>query len=687
MYAIAVSQKEQERDLAIVSEAFRDLVAHYTGSDAHTKTVAAMEAIILGTEPVEPVPASIVQKLHGVSWPNIDPLLLGACFQHALDAAGEGEIENYHGGGLRRYLGAHYTSRENVVKVIEPLFLTDLVVRAQNGDSTLLDDIRELTFLDPAVGAAAFLVVIYEELRRIENGLLADGEKSGITLDQFFGIEVSPDAALVARLALQLARLRADDQYGESPPAEPTITVGNALRVEWADTVPAKNCSYIVGNPPFRGALKMTREQKADMFYIGEQHPDLSVGSLDLVSAWFVKAAVYMDAHKDDDSFMSLWDDIEAPALAAPKAAFVSTNSVVQGSHVPNLWGWMFARGIEIGFAYPSFRWENDSQNAAAVTTVIVGFGREGEFAKKYLFETDGAREVDFINGNLSDLNLAIVQEVRGTPLTYGVPTADLGNLARGAAFIIQPHERDEAVSTYPELDRWLPHYFGADEISKGRDRYCMWLVGAPNEVLENPWIAARLELIKQERLDSPKPETQAQATTPHIFSEIRQPADPYYAILTTSSAARDYIPIVPFEPSVIPANSLKVVEGASLSHFGQMTSRMHMAWMRHTSSRLGAGNDYSYSVASTYNTFPWLIGSNEAVEVAAQNVLDVRARYDMPIGRMYTDMPDDLLAAHKELDAVVDAWFGYEGDGSDDSRYAFLHPRYINLINSQNRP
>jgi len=654
---------------------------------------------------------ALIDHCRLIEWDLVSPLVFGSAFQGILEMdTKEITDELTHGGGKRREFGAHYTSEENILRVIRPLFLDEL--ESEIGESyseSLHTKIAKLTFLDPAVGCASFLVVIYRELRRLETAMLSHKGDIAVSdyrvsLGQLYGIEINPESAQIAHLALAIAEHQMNKEAESKLSStvaistEANITVGNALLLDWQSVLPSHACNYIIGNPPFRGALKMTRGQKADMKLMGKESGITTWGALDLVAAWFVKSALYINPTpvEHDDGLYDLFESspdtkdrkVAISGESAPiatKVAFVSTNSISQGLHIPNLWSWMFERGIEIGFAYPSFKWSNEASGHASVTVVIVGFGTSGSFTQKRIYSGETARDVDFINGGLTPLRVGAVEPIRGRTLSSGIPNAELGNLPRGKSFVVSAADRQEAVARNPKLERWLPPFVGADELTKNGEQYCLWLIDAPDDILKDPFIAARVEDIKRQRLESTKRETRDAAATPELFDEIRQPERSYLAIPTSSSGNRKYIPMKFLPASTIASNALKTLTGATPFHFAVLSSSMHMAWMRNTSARLGGGNDYSYSVASTYNTFPWLDSdewTTAALSALGSEILSVRELHkETPLGKLYTTMPDDLASAHNKLDSLLDASYGYTGDGSDDSRFEFLYALYTKSV------
>lgn len=623
----------------------------------------------------------------GLDWSPISPAIFGALFQSIMDEK------------ARRNLGAHYTSEKNILKLIQPLFLDEL--RAEfakiRSNRNKLHDFHEklatLTFLDPACGCGNFLVVAYRELRQLEmDVILVMYEKelaSGQTMDprllikcnvdQFYGIEIEEFPAQIAQVALWLTdhqmNLRVQEVFGNRfvrLPLEKSASIvhGNALRIDWNEVIPAKKLHYILGNPPFSGAMVMSDDARESF---GSVFSDLQgAGILDFVAAWYWLAAKYAYQSRI-------------------KTGFVSTNSITQGEQVGLLWRPMTDRyGVKINFAHRTFKWSNEARGKAAVHCVIIGFSQHDSASKIiYDYESiDGephAVAANYINPYLIDAP-DILLENRSDPLC-AVPSMRFGSMPRdGGNLLFTQIEFREFVSAEPSAAEWLRPYVGSEEFINGSWRWCLWLVGATPAVLRAmPKAMERVERTKQFRLASKAAATRKFATTPALFCQIAQPGTSYLLVPGVSSERRAYIPIGFMGPEVIANNLVFIVPEASLFHFGVMSSVMHMAWMRYTCGRLESR--YRYSKDIVYNNFPWPDAPSDkhrdAIESAAQGVLDARAQFpDSTLADLYDPltMPAPLVKAHQILDRAVDAAYGKRSFKSDSERVAFLFARYQEL-------
>jgi hypothetical protein len=630
-----------------------------------------------------------------LDWAAISPAIFGALFQSIMDDK------------ARRNLGAHYTSEENILKLIKPLFLDalwaefDKVKKNRNKLFEFHKKLRGLTFFDPACGCGNFLVIAYRELRLLELDILRASlalerefkqalvdifQLLSIDVDQFHGIEIEEFPAQIAQVALWLVdhqmNLKVSEEFGmyfaRIPlKTSPRIVHGNALTLDWNAVLPAERASYVMGNPPFVGAKFMDDAQRADVraVFAGIDN----AGLLDFVSAWYVKAARYIAGHPT-------------------RCAFVSTNSITQGEQVGVLWGWLLAHGIKIHFAHRTFSWSNEARGKAAVHCVIVGFGL-GEVAEKTIYEyadikgEPHALPAANINPYLVDAP-DVIAEGRMTALCPSKPIVNGSIPADGGNLILEPADRDELIANEPEAARWIRPYLGAEGFINGTMRYCLWLKNCPPDALRRmPAVMARVKAVQAMRKESSKAATREKAHTATRFTEDRQPeSGEYLALPRTSSENRAYIPIGYLSSEIIAANDLQLVPEAGLYEFGVLTSSMHMAWMRTTSGRLKS--DIRYSVKYTYNNFPWPSGSScnaggtdapadktrQAIEAAAQAVLDARAQFPgASLADLYDPltMPPALLKAHQKLDAAVDKAYGKTGFKSDAERVAFLFQRY----------
>ena len=594
-------------------------------------------------------------------WSEISPTIFGAVFESTLNPE------------TRRSGGMHYTSIENIHKVIDPLFLDNLKAEFEEikGISqekqqrqrldAFQDKLASLTFFDPACGSGNFLTESYVSLRRLENQVIALRNKGQavigdfanpvkVDIHQFYGIEINDFAVSVATTALWIAEQQmlqetekiASFQIKSLPlKAYHNIKEGNALRIDWSEVIAPEKLNYIMGNPPFVGlSLRTTAQQEdMDMIFKGNDR----AGRLDYVAAWYRKAADYM-----------LNTRIEA--------AFVSTNSICQGEQVPILWEELFQKGIHINFAYRTFIWQSEASLKAHVHCVIVGFSYQ-ERAIKTIYENEIGKKVSQINGYLVNADNVFIQ-LRGKA-NPDMPKLVQGNKPWDGGFLIlSPDEREELVKKYPEADSLIRQYIGSYEFINGKERYCLWLKDvAPNKYRHIPEIMERLKGVVETRRQTKTVAVQAQADTPMLFSQIRQPESDYILVPETSSSSRKYVPMGFMSKNVIASNSTLVATDATLCLFGILTSNVHMAWLRAVCGRLKS--DYRYS-PSVYNNFPWPELDDEQkarIEQTAQAILDARAKYpDCSLADLYDDvaMPPELRKAHQDNDRAVMRAYGF---------------------------
>ena len=617
------------------------------------------------------------------AWNEISPAIFGAMFQGVMDK------------NQRRELGAHYTSEENILKLINPLFLDELWKELEQVryDEKLLDRFHEklgtLKFLDPACGCGNFLIITYRELRRLELEILNQKAKNGqmiidistllkVSVEQFYGIEYEDFPCQIAQVGMWLMdhqmNMRAAEQFGMYYARLPltqsaTIVHGNALRIDWSDVVPKRELSYILGNPPFIGHQWRTNEQVADMelaFKDLKKH-----GKLDYVSAWYSKAAEYMQK-------------------TVVRCSFVSTNSIVQGESVPILWEFLFEKKhIEIQFAYRSFDWSNEAAHNAGVYCVIIGFTTFQIPVKKKIFEDEHTLQVNHINGYLT-AGAKIYVQVRSKNINPTAPKIIQGNKPwDGGYLILNEQEYLEFILKYPELESSIRLFLGSNEFIKNIKRYCFWLKGlSPSFYRNNSEIRRRLEGVANTRQSTRTLAVQKQADTPMLFSQIRQPDSDYLCIPEVSSERRKYIPIGYLSKDVIASNKLFIIPEANLYLFGLLTSNVHMAWMRTVAGRLELR--YSYSPA-VYNNFPWPDATDEQsaeIEKLSQSVLDVRALFpDSSLADLYDPltMPPELLKAHRNLDRAVMKLYGFtpQNTPTEADCVAKLMERYQKLVST----
>jgi hypothetical protein len=432
--------------------------------------------------------------------------------------------------------------------------------------------------------------------------------------------------------------------------------------MDWNDVVPASEVTYVCGNPPFLGGMQMSREQKAEM---KEALSGLKgFGELDYVCAWYAIAARYVG---------------ERPIMCA----FVSTNSICQGLAVGVFWRYMKEElGVDIDFAYRTFIWNSEATDQAHVHCVIVGFSHGGMRSQKLLFEGEEVTVASHINGYLFDADDVYVRET-SVPLC-DVPEMRFGSMPRSKGFTLTPDQRSEIIKRYPNAEKWIRPYWGADEFLKRKERYCLWLVNAdPYEVSQCPPVAKRVEQVRDERAASKAEATRKLAETPMLFAQIAQPeGDGHYLLVPgVSSEKRPYIPIGFVSNEVIASDATQLVPGASLYHFGVMSSQFHNAWMRMVAGRLEMS--YRYSKDLVYNTFIWpdpTADQRAVIERCAQEVLDARDEYpEAPLGSIYSNLElfTRLFHAHKALDAAVEAAYGVDFGGDEEKIVAHLFELY----------
>ncbi len=620
-----------------------------------------------------------------LDWSRISPAIFGSLFQSIMD------------GEARRNLGAHYTSEENILKLIKPLFLDDLIAEFEkiaNNKAKLTafhDKLASLTFFDPACGCGNFLVITYRELRKLELEVLKKLYKNDqqildisaiirIDVNQFYGIEIEEFPAQIAQVALWLT----DHQMNQTISSEfgayfariplkksANIVHANALQTDWHSVCP--HASFIVGNPPFIGKNYRNEQQDADLakvFSTSEGvNPIRLYKSLDFVAAWHYTATAYMKQHP------------------STKTAFVSTNSITQGEQVAILWQPLLDAGVHIHFAHKTFSWTNEAKGKAAVHVVIIGFALQ-DTPKKTLFVYDDIKgephavKANNINPYLLDAPNVVVT-ARNAPIGNVPEMVNGSKPTDGGNLLLNQTEKDELIQLEPQAEKYIKPFSMGDEFINNIPRYCLWLVDCPpNELRAMPLVLKRVEAVKQMRLASTDKTTQKDANTPTLFQAIRQTKTGHYLALPhVSSVSRYYMPVgfLPF--AHIAGNHLNTVPNATLYHFGVLTSATHNAWMRATSGRIKS--DYQYSVKLTYNTFPWPTPTDkqtQAIEQAAQSVLDARAQFpNASLADLYDprSMPPDLAKAHAKLDKVVDASYGYKDANNDGERVAFLFDLY----------
>ena len=618
------------------------------------------------------------------NWSDISPTIFGAVFESTLNPE------------TRRSGGMHYTSIENIHKLIDPLFLDGLKAEFAEIEAVTVERTRKakleafqrklagLKFLDPACGSGNFLTETYISLRRLENETISLLHKGQIMLDmgnpiqvsisQFYGIEINDFAVTVAKTALWIAESQmmkeTEDVVHMTLDFLPlksyaNIVEGNALRTEWADVIPRHELDYIMGNPPFVGARMMGAEQKDDVNAIFPGWKN--AGNLDYVSCWYKKAADLM-------------------AGTSIRAALVSTNSVTQGEAVANLWKPLFESGVHIDFAHRTFRWDSEAKIKAHVHCVIVGFSTAPNAAPKTLFTSERAQVVQNINGYLLDADNVFV-ESRSKPLC-NVPEIGIGNKPiDGGNYLFTKEEMDEFLKIEPIAVKWFMPWYGSQEFINRCPRYCLWLGDCPpNELRKMPECMKRVEAVRQLRLASKSAGTVKLADTPTRFHVENMPKGTYIVVPEVSSERRRYVPMGFMTPDILCSNLVKIIPNATLYHFGVLTSNVHMAWMRAVCGRLKS--DYRYSKDVVYNNFPWPTPTDAQkakIEQTAQAILDARTLYlDASLADLYdeTTMPPELRKAHQQNDKAVMMAYGFWGKlNSEPACVSELMKMYQQLI------
>ena len=620
-------------------------------------------------------------------WSRISPTIFGALFESTINPA------------TRREGGMHYTSIENIHRVIDPLFLDGLQAEFAQLSTLRTEKLRtqrlrafqqrmaSLRFLDPACGSGNFLTETYLSLRRLENQclrlLLADGQMAlggefspiQVSIGQFYGIEVNDFAVAVARTALWIAEAQ---MMGETETivgrdldylplkSYPNIVEGNALRTDWDAVCPRSETGYVMGNPPFVGARIMTAEQKKDLTDLfGKEWKN--TGNLDYVCGWYKKAADYMRG-------------------TPIRAALVSSNSITQGEQAALLWKPLAEDGVRIDFAWRTFRWDSEANQKAHVHCVIVGFGMGDQPRPKLIFNAPGEPPVQatHINGYLLPMDDVFI-ESRSRPLC-NVPEIGMGNQPiDNGNYLFSDGEKEAFLRQEPAAAPYFRLWYGSQEFINNRPRWCLWLGDcSPAELRRMPHCLQRAEAVRNYRLASTRKSTVKLADKPTRFQTENMPKENYIVIPETSSERRTYIPIGFMPPEVLCSNAMRLVPHATLYHFGILTSSVHMAWMRRVCGRLKS--DYRYSKDIVYNNFPWPAPTEtqrEKIAQTTQAVLDARARYpDSSLADLYdnTVMPPELRQAHRQNDRAVAAAYGFPPDSTEEEVVERLFALYRQL-------
>lgn len=597
-------------------------------------------------------------------WSQISPTIFGAVFESTLNP------------DTRRSGGMHYTSIENIHKVIDPLFLDELreefdairaikVPKIRNDKAEAFrEKLAALTFLDPACGSGNFLTETYISLRRLENEALSlisggqifldTGDIIKVSISRFYGIEINDFAVTVAKTALWIAEsqmMRETEEIVNTSldflplKSYANIIEGNALRVDWESVVPKDKLNYIMGNPPFVGARLMGKEQKDDVISVfGPKWKN--VGNLDYVSCWYKKAS---DLMKNTHI----------------RTALVSTNSVSQGESVAILWKPLFKDGVHIDFAHRTFRWDSEASIKAHVHCVIVGFSVAPNTKPKVLFMGDRQQIVDNINAYLIDAENVFVQSRNKALCT--IPALAIGNMPiDGGNYLFTEDEMKEFIQKEPDAKKWFRPWIGAHEFINRYYRYCLYLAECPpSELRKMPECMKRVAAVRDFRASSNRASTKKLADMPLSFGTTNIPLTNYIVIPKVSSERRRYVPMGYLKPEIMSSDAVFIISSATMYHFGVLTSNVHMAWMRAVCGRLKS--DYRYSKDVVYNNFPWPTpteAQKAKIEQTAQAILDARALYpDCSLADLYDEvaMPPELRKAHQQNDKAVMQAYGFD--------------------------
>lgn len=626
------------------------------------------------------------------NWAEISPTIFGAVFESTLNPE------------TRRSGGMHYTSIENIHKVIDPLFLDALkaefdeicenpIERTKNTKLRAFQrKLAGLKFLDPACGSGNFLTETYLSLRRLENKILLELSHGQVTMytasespiqvsiSQFYGIEINDFAVTVAKTALWIAEsqmMKETEKILLVPldflplKTNAYIVEGNALRTDWESVIPKSELNYIMGNPPFVGARLMDKAQKDDINHIFAGWKN--AGNLDYVCCWYKKAADIMQN-------------------TAIRTALVSTNSVSQGESVANLWKPLFADGVHIDFAYRTFRWDSEAKSKAHVHCVIIGFSTAVNPAERRIYSSERYQVAKNINGYLLDGDNVFI-ESRNKPLC-NVPEIGMGNQPiDNGQYLFEEDEMDAFIKTEPLSAAFFHPWYGAKEFISRKPRYCLWLGEcSPVQLKQMPQCLARVRAVKEYRESSSRASTVKLSLKPTRFQTENMPKGHYIVIPEVSSEKRRYIPMGYLDDSKLCSNKLRLMPNANLFEFGVLESNVHMAWMRCVCGRLEMR--YDYSIKIVYNNFPWPTPPRnlfDKIEQTAQAILDARALYpDCSLADLYDEltMPPELRKAHQDNDrAVMDAYGFTKGTAartSESACVAELMKLYQKMVSNQ---
>lgn len=621
-----------------------------------------------------------------LDWSSINPDIFGSMIQAVVHP------------GQRESLGMHYTSVPNIMKVIEPLFLNDLYEELEKSK----DDIKKLTKLrdriskikvfDPACGSGNFLIISYKELCGLEIEIIKrsnlqdsfasiegwNSTLSGITLNNFYGIEIDDFAHEIAKLSLYLAQhqinQKFENEFGKLKPILPLkesgkIVCANSTRVDWNEVCPPKGLVgeeyeiYVVGNPPYQGSGKQDREQKQDMGLVFKSFDNYK--KLDYIACWFYKGAMYIRG-------LNI------------KLAFVTTNSITQGEQVSIIWPYIYDMNLEIGFAYQSFKWKNNAKDNAGVSVVIIGL-RNILNQVKYLYHSTLRKEAKNINGYLVDsvdifVNAAQKNISKLPKMIKGNSPSDNGYL------ILSREEKDGIVSKNSNANNFIKKYIGNKDFMSGNKRYCIWVTEMnKEEAYKIEEFRIRFEKVKQFRLASKKLATKRKAGCPYLFDEIKHQDLDSIVVPQTGSEKREYLPVGFINRDNVISNGLRIIYGQEPYMFGILSSKMHMAWVRAVAGRMKTDMQYSNTIC--YNTFPFpniTPKQKESLTSHVYNVLEEREKYpEKTMADLYDPdkMPSGLREAHRYLDLAIDQIYRNKPFESDEDRLAHLFKLYEEMI------
>jgi hypothetical protein len=618
-----------------------------------------------------------------LNWSEINPDIFGSMFQAIVTP------------GQRSDLGQHYTSVPNILKTIEPLFLDalkeelDVCFDNERKLTELLRRIAQIKIFDPACGSGNFLIIAYKELRKLEHAILERlqelrGEKytmallgSQIDIENFYGIEIDDFAVEVAILSMWIAKHQMNiefrQKFGTDIPLIPLKEMGhfqhgNAVRVDWDSICPNDGDTeiYLIGNPPYKGGKTQNAAMKSDYQFAFGTRPFSS--DLDYISLWFIKGADYIEGTRAELSF-------------------VSTNSITQGAQVDLLFPLLLTRGIEIGYAYTSFKWENNARHNAGVSVVVINL-RAASSKRKWIFADGMQLEAMNINGYLANAkNVAVRRSAQ--PRSSVLPAMTLGSFPKdGGALLLSATERDMILNESPESEPYLKRFMGPDEFINDKARYCLWITDQQAASADAiPAVHDRLQRVVTARLTSTKPATQKFASKPHRFVEIRYQATESIIIPRVSSERREYMPIGYLDPSVVISDAFAIYNARPWV-FALLTSRMHMAWTRAVGGQLETRLRYSNTIV--FNNFMVPAISDRAKErltAMAMRVLDVREYHsELTLADLYDPdkMPDNLRQAHIQLDGLVDSLYRKREFTSDEERLSLLFEMYAAMIEAE---